>query len=57
MNERHSGYYYPECVLFVFWEKLWLNNFVSRSTDLYKRTFLQLTVSRRQKDTINFKKT
>jgi hypothetical protein len=41
INETHSGYYpervlYPECILFVFWEKLWLNNFVSRSTDLYK---------------------
>ena len=32
MNETH----YPECVSFVFWEKLQLDNFVSRLTDLYK---------------------
>ena len=31
--ETHLGYY-PECVLLVFWKKLWLNNFVSRLTDL-----------------------
>ena len=32
-NETQSGQY-PECVLFVFWEKLRLDNFVSRLTDL-----------------------
>ena len=34
MNETHSGYFL-ECLSFVFWEKLRLNNFVSRFTDLY----------------------
>ena len=33
MNETHSGCY-PECFSFIFWEKLLLDNFVSRSTDL-----------------------
>ena len=32
--KTHSGYY-PECVSFVFWEKLRLDNFVSILTDLY----------------------
>ena len=39
MNETHLGYshlgYFHECVLFIFWEKLLLYNFVSGSTDLY----------------------
>ena len=32
----HPGQY-PECVLFVFWEKLQLDNFVARSTDLHQQ--------------------
>ena len=34
MNKTHSGYYI-ECVSFIFWEKLLLDNFDSGSTDLY----------------------
>ena len=30
-DETHSDL---ECVSFAFWKKLWLDNFVSRSTDL-----------------------
>ena len=34
------SFLYPECNLFVFWERLQLDNFVSRSTDIYSfRTF------------------
>ena len=38
--------YYPECVSFVFWEKLRLNNFVSRLTDLYQFLFLTFFFSK-----------
>jgi hypothetical protein len=36
-NKIVEPYHYPECISLIFWMKLWLNNFVSRLTDLYTR--------------------
>jgi hypothetical protein len=36
-SQKTNGWY-PECVLFVFWEKLRLDNIVSQLTDLYNFT-------------------